>query len=147
KNETDDFLKNVFSIDRVTEDSKGRQIPLDPKLPEGLVFKVQISAFQKPITDNSFNGLTPLSGESTRPGWIRYCVGLFRTFEPANMVKKEINKIGYKDAFVVAYYNGKRISLNEAYQMIKDKQDLVAYKGQSAKEISMLEKANIFPDR
>ncbi len=147
KRETDEFLNKVFSLNTISTDATGNQIPMDPQLPEGLVFKVQISAFQKPINSNSFNGLKPLTGESTRPGWIRYCVGLFKTFEPANMVKREIQKIGYKDAFVVAYLNGKRISLNEAYQMIKGKENLSVYKNQSAKEISMLQTANIFPDR
>ena len=51
-------------------------------------------------------------------GWIRYCVGLFRTFEPANLVKKAMRGQGFKDAFVVAYFNGKRISLGEAYAML-----------------------------
>ncbi len=147
KKETDEFLTKVFSLNTISTDSVGNQIPMDPQLPEGLVFKVQISAFNKHINSKLFNGLQPLTGESTRPGWIRYCVGLFKTFEPASMVKREIQKIGYKDAFVVAYLNGKRISLNEAYQMIKGKENLSVYKTQSAKEISMLQAANIFPDR
>ncbi len=147
KKESAEVLKNLFSINGVSADSKTSDIPMDPQLPDGLVFKVQISAFRKPIMADNFNGIQPLTGESTRPGWIRYCVGMFKTFEPANMVKKEIRKIGYKDAFVVAYYNGKRIELFEAYQMIKDKSSLTAYKSQAAKEIAILGSANIKRDQ
>jgi hypothetical protein len=118
---------------------------MNPVLPEGLVFKIQIGAFKNPLPASTFSGLQPLSGETTRPGWIRYCVGMFRTFEPANAVKNEIKKTGYKDAFVVAYYNGKRIDLNDAYTILSNKENLTAYKGESAKEFAILRKMNIQP--
>lgn len=93
-------------------------IEMDPSLPSGLIFKVQIGAFRKPLPPASYKNITPLSAESSRPGWVRYCVGLFRTFEPANLVKLDMRATGFKDAFVVAYYNGKRISLNEAAKLL-----------------------------
>jgi tetratricopeptide (TPR) repeat protein len=108
----------TFSMAKGETYSSASPIPMDPALPEGLVFKVQIGAFRKPLPDNTFKNLQPLSGETTRPGWIRYCLGLFRTFEPANLLKKEVRSMGYPDAFVVAYFNGKRIPLYDAYTMI-----------------------------
>src|SRR4029078_13451041 len=105
----------IYTISPAQPYSAVNPIPMHPQLPEGLVFKVQIGAFRNPLPVEAFKNVQPLSGETTRPGWIRYCVGLFRTFEPANLVKMEMRSTGYKDAFVVAYYNGKRISLFEAY--------------------------------
>lgn len=96
----------------------GEEISMDPSLPAGLVFKVQIGAFRKPVPASAYKNIQPLTAETSRPGWVRYCVGLFRTFEPANLVKKEMRISGFKDAFVVAYFNGKRISLAEAYSML-----------------------------
>ena len=142
-----DFLKNIFTPNSITPYSEKNPIPMDPSLPEGLVFKIQVGAFHKPIPANSFGGLQPVTGENTRPGWIRYCVGLFKTFEPANIVKNEIKRNGYKDAFVVAYFNGKRIELNDAYVMLKGKENLTAYKAESAKEMAMLRSINIKPDK
>ena len=143
KNELNNFVRNVFGKNQSPAYSEKNPIPMDPVLPEGIVFKVQIGAFHKPLPSDIFKGLQPLSGETTRPGWIRYCSGLFKAFEPANIVKKEIQKIGYKDAFVVAYFNGKRIELNEAYLILKGKENLVAYKSESAKEIAMLRAIDI----
>jgi hypothetical protein len=129
--------------------SSASPIPVDQPLPEGLVFKVQIGAFRKPIPNEAFGGLSPVSGENTRPGWIRYCVGLFRTFEPANLVKKAMRGQGFKDAFVVAYYNGKRISLGEAYALLNQAggDSRTAYASASREEMQRLRELNILPVR
>jgi hypothetical protein len=92
-------------------------IPIDSKIPEGLIFKVQVGAFRKPIPQNLFKGITPLTGETTSKGFIRYTAGVFTKFTTADKAKKKIIDMGYKDAFVVAFYNGKRIPINEAYAM------------------------------
>lgn len=100
--------------------SNTNPIPIEPKMPEGLVFKVQIGAFRNPIPQDHFKGFSPIMGEKTSSGLTRYTAGLFKEFNVANSAKTEIRSIGYQDAFVVAYLNGKRISINEARAMIQD---------------------------
>lgn len=95
-------------------------IPIDAKLPQGLIFKVQIGAFRKPIPQNLFKGMAPVTGETTSKGFIRYTAGIFTKFSTADKVKKKIIDMGYKDAFVVAFLNGKRIPVNEAYALAED---------------------------
>ncbi|MES2139563.1 MAG: hypothetical protein V4511_07625 [Bacteroidota bacterium] len=92
-------------------------IPINKKLPEGLIFKVQIGAFRKPIPQDLFQGMSPITGETTAKGFIRYTVGIFEKFTTADKVKNKIIGMGYKDAFIVAFLNGKRIPINEAYAM------------------------------
>jgi len=135
----------MYSVGRGPAYNNINPIPLNPGLPDGLVFKVQVGAFHKPIPDNTFKNLQPVSAETTRPGWLRYCVGLFKTFEPANLVKKELRRTGYKDAFVVAYLNGKRISLQEANAMINRQENQLAYTGEMNKEIGALRQLNVIP--
>ena len=94
-----------------------KPIPVNEKLPEGLIFKVQIGAFKNPIPQDLFQGMSPITGETTPQGFIRYTAGVFVKFGTADKVKKEIRDLGYKDAFVVAFLNGKRISMNEALTM------------------------------
>lgn len=93
-------------------------IPINPPLPEGLVFKVQIGAFKKPIKQSAFRGLQPITGETTTRGFTRYTAGLFKELPKANAAKNKVHRIGYRDAFVVAFYNGKRISLKEAETLL-----------------------------
>ena len=89
-------------------------IPINPKLPEGLIFKVQIGAFAKPIAQNAFKGLQPLAGETTANGMTRYTAGTFTEFVKAKGALNKVKDMGYKDAFIVAFYNGKRITLKDA---------------------------------
>ncbi|MES2133013.1 MAG: hypothetical protein V4506_11730, partial [Bacteroidota bacterium] len=88
-------------------------IPVDEKIPDGLVFKVQIGAFKTTLPNNTFKGLSPVIAQTTPNGYIRYMAGNFQKYESANAVKNDLKNLGYSDAFVVAYYNGKRINLNE----------------------------------
>ncbi len=94
--------------------SKNNPIPIDQPMPEGLIFKVQIGAFKTRPDDNAFGNITPIAGETTASGYTRYTAGFFDAFPSANGAKNDLSKKGFKDAYVVAYYNGKRISLDSA---------------------------------
>ena len=104
--------------------SNSRRIPVSSKLPEGLVFKVQIGAFRNPIPQDHFRGFAPILAEDAGRGITRYTAGLFKSFNVANEAKKMIRDIGYNDAFVVGFFNGKRISMTEA-RAILDKKPVV----------------------
>lgn len=99
--------------------SANNPIPVDAKLPAGLVFRVQIGAFKAPVPNNAFGGLTPVNGETTPNGYIRYTAGNFDKFEDANAVKNDLRNLGYQDAFVVGFYEGRRISINEAIALLQ----------------------------
>jgi hypothetical protein len=99
--------------------SAANPIPIDAKMEDGLIFRVQIGAFKTQLPNNAFKGLSPLNGETTASGYFRYTAGNFDQIEPANAVKNDLRNLGYSDAFVVVYYNGKRISLGEAMAMME----------------------------
>jgi hypothetical protein len=101
--------------------TEAKPIPVDVKLPNGIIFAVQIGAFRNPIPNTLFKGLSPLRGETTAKGLIRYQAGKFELFEDANGVKNDLKKMGYKDAFVVVYKDGNRITLPEAIVELKNK--------------------------
>ena len=113
-----DYLTNtIFELEETAPTSvynDRNPIPVDPPLPTGLLYKVQIGAFRNAIKQDAFKGIAPIVGESTNSGFTRYSAGEFNTFSSADAAKVKIQGIGYADAFVVAYLNGKRISINDA---------------------------------
>jgi len=108
------ITKDVFVELPASPYSIKKPIPINQVLPEGLVYKVQIGAFKNKIPQTLFKGLQPVTGERTKTGLTRYTAGFFRKRRTANNAQNKIRGIGFKDAFVVAYYNGKHISLTEA---------------------------------
>ncbi len=95
-----------------------KPIPVDAKMQDGLVFRVQIGAFKNQLANDAFKGLSPLNGETVGNGYIRYTAGNFVKFENASAVKNDLKNLGYDDAFVVAYFNGKRITVAEAIALL-----------------------------
>ncbi len=97
-------------------------IPVDVKEPSGLVYRVQIGAFSKPIPQDLFSSFNPVSGEKIANTTItRYMAGYFNGATKAVEAQTQIKGLGYKDAFVIAYCDGKRISLAEARDLEKSK--------------------------
>ena len=94
--------------------SESKPIPTKTSLPDGIVYKVQVGAFRKEIPANTFKGFAPIMAEPTGTGITRYTAGLFVNFNNAISARDEIRKIGYPDAFVVAFLNGERISTSKA---------------------------------
>lgn len=89
-------------------------IPVDPPMPQGLTYRVQIGAFRSSIDQSAFKGLKPIIGETAGGGLTRYAAGAFTDFASADLAKDEVRDIGYPDAFVVAYLNGERVSVAQA---------------------------------
>ncbi|CAG0987125.1 hypothetical protein FLAV_02100 [Flavobacteriales bacterium] len=101
-------------------------IPANTVEPEGLVFKVQVGAFRNPIPQDHFKGFAPIVTEPGPNGITRYTAGYFKDFSVADNAKIDIRGLGYSDAFVVAFLNGKRINIDQARAMLTRNQTLAA---------------------
>ena len=83
----------------------------------GLFYTVQVGVYSKPVKlDNLFN-LTELNSELTASKLIRYTSGRYSSPGAAAYRKSEVVSKGVSDAFITAYYNGRRISLDEAAKL------------------------------
>ncbi len=92
-------------------------IPVGVGLPAGLVYRVQVGAFAKPIKEELFREFNPVSGEKLESGIIRYMAGYFDSRNSVLEARTKIQELGYTDAFPVAYCDGVRIPMFEARQL------------------------------
>jgi hypothetical protein len=91
------------------------EIPIGVENPTGLVYRVQVGAFSKPIKSSVFKEFNPVSGELIAGTSItRYMAGFFNNSDSVVQARQDIRGLGYSDAFVVAYCDGERISFGEA---------------------------------
>ena len=111
---TNSSIETSFKmIDKQTVDLSV-PLPVNIKNPRGLVYRVQVGAFRKPVPIEFFREFTPVSGDILPNGLTCYMAGYFNNVNIASTAKNDIRAIGYKDAFIVAYCDGKRISFAEA---------------------------------
>lgn len=90
--------------------SDRRPIPIDPEMPSGLIFQVQVGAFRNPIPQDLFAEFAPVMGQKLDNGITRYRAGIFRVYNNAVSARNSIRKLGYSDAFVVIYFDGEKLS-------------------------------------
>ena len=130
-----------YAVYPISQYTATNPIPLNPVLPNGIVFKVQVGAFKRPIRQNSFNGLSPIAAEKiTGSSYTRYLAGMFMSYEGVRTALSEIKTMGYKDAFIVAYRNGKRIPLYVAKG--EAKKNIVNYSDVAATESANVKNRN-----
>jgi len=95
---------------------------ISPKPSEpSVVFKVQflVSKFEKNTSGSEFKGLKGVEYYSHN-GLFKYTYGNERTPESATSLIKDLNKVGFKDCFVVAFLNNERIDVEEAKRLISN---------------------------
>ncbi len=87
---------------------------------KGLWFRVQIATSSEELatTPANFNQLEGVKYYYAS-GLYRYTYGNERDFDKVTKIQDEVRGKGYKDAFVVAFLDGKRISVSQALQIIK----------------------------
>ncbi len=117
-----EISQEIFQLTEKKVYSKENPIPLNPRIPKGLIFKVQVGAFRNPIPQDLFKGFAPISADKLRDDITRYRVGYFKTFQDANLAKNQVRalSVSYGDAFVVAFNNGEKIKLSEARSILSN---------------------------
>jgi hypothetical protein len=105
-------LFEILPGDAVYPDKK---IKIDPELPEGLIYRIQLAVFRNPVAPSFFKGMTPVYGfKSSTSGLTTYYAGMFRRSEDAKKALFEVKNTGFKDAFIGAVYDGKSVSSDRA---------------------------------
>lgn len=110
----DSLQSEIFRLKAAYEAEK-KQARLD--VMPGLVFKVQIGAFRlfdmrKYAQDNPFFEAEALGDIN------RYTVGRFRDLALAEAFQKDIKRLGIRDAWIVPYKDGVRITMKEAKALL-----------------------------
>jgi hypothetical protein len=102
---------SVFAVQDRQAQTQATPLPVGLPCPQGLVFRVQVGAFRKPVPAERFREFTPVDGQVLANGLTVYMAGYFSTSAEALKQQKLIRTLGYPDAFVVAYQNCSRLSL------------------------------------
>jgi hypothetical protein len=118
-------LNQLMQQNRTTVETPTPVVPaaaaVDPNSTEAnldLYYTVQVAVYNKVLNTDNINGIKELLLTKTEKGQFRYSSGEFTSFAEARQRKNEVVTKGIPDAYVVAYYRGKRISIGEANQLL-----------------------------
>lgn len=100
----------VIAADKSTVDSSKKSPPSS-----AVIYKVQITASEKVISlnDARFAGIKDISNDKSEKGINRYVVGNYTDLQDTQNRLAVLRKKGFKDAFIVAYKDGKRVPLGQ----------------------------------
>ncbi len=110
--------ENEVKVDLLAQNTEQKTTKNNNKvnsnLPKGLIFKIQIAADSKMMSEELLKNLyqgTEQIDLIEEDGWYKYSVGKLNTYEKAASLKKTIDA---KGCFIVAYNNGIKVSLQAA---------------------------------
>jgi hypothetical protein len=97
------------------------KIAIDPEIPAGLVYRIQLAVFRNPVTPAFFKGLSPIQGfKIANTDKTIYYAGLFRKSADAGKALLVVKSKGFKDAFIVAQSGNKPVSPDRSAVMEKE---------------------------
>jgi len=112
-----------FEILNSSPYSSANPIPVDTLRHNGISYKIQVGVFSKPVDYQQFKGISPISAEKiVENGFTRYYAGIFSNIKETELALEKVRNYGFREAFIVSFYNGKKISLiraREIEQMLK----------------------------
>ena len=97
------------------------QFAEDQTIPSGLVYQIQIFASKKKASLKSLKGLSPVYETAGANGHFVYRVGLFRTYSDVLSNLNAVKKVGFRNAFIVAFLDGKSLTVAKARAKEKEK--------------------------
>ncbi len=76
------------------------------------VYSVQVRA----LTERKYPLLSQsIAGMVTNDSYFKYSVGLFKSLQEAQSFRKQLVKIGFRDAFIASYIDGERQEIHKPY--------------------------------
>lgn len=109
------------------KDSKGRLIldrmpqNLKSKTKEGLIYRIQVGAYRNPLRlhPDKFFRIEGIETYDLQDGITRYLTPMmFADIQSAEVHKRQVVLRGHRDAFIVPFYNGRRITPEEVLRLL-----------------------------
>ena len=102
------------------EETKPVESPKETTSEKGIIYKVQIKSTTKllPKSDKAYSLYKNLKYEKS-DGMYKYAYAPFTDYDEALKVLKKVKVSGYKDAFIVVYKDGKKLSSTEAKKYLQ----------------------------
>jgi tetratricopeptide (TPR) repeat protein len=94
-------------------------IEIDPEVPKGLVYRIQLAVFKNPVQLAYFKGISPICGFKSQTSTIYYA-GMFRRLADAEKARVAVRAKGFREAFVAAQMDGKKVSAERAAVLEKE---------------------------
>lgn len=115
-----DIVSNKIIIKNSTDLNRINKLQSIDSLPMGLIYLVQFIASKNNLEENAFKGITSIYTEKIPDNsYIRYMKGVYNSENDIMPELISIKANAFKDAFLVAYFNRKRININEAKLIIQ----------------------------
>ena len=96
------------------------QFAEDNTIPGGIVYQIQIFSTSNKVGVKNLKGLSPVFEHRTPSGRYTYRVGLFRTYKDVLSNLNAVKKVGFRSAFIVAFVDGKEVSVASARSKEKE---------------------------
>ena len=97
------------------------KILIDPVVPQGLIYRIQVAVFRNPVAPVFFKGITPVYGFKSEGSELKtYYAGMFRRMSDARNALAEIKGKGFKDAFITSFMGKKVVSPDRAALLEKE---------------------------
>lgn len=90
------------------------QFAEDNTIPEGIIYQIQMFSLTHQATVKNLKGLSPVFESKNANGRYVYRVGLFNTYNDVLANLNAVKKAGFRNAFIVAYDDGKEIKVSKA---------------------------------
>jgi hypothetical protein len=112
---------SFFEVKTKPASDRGEKIEINPKVPEGLIYRIQVAVFRNPVAVSYFKGISPVYGfKIAGTDKTNYYAGMFRRSADAAKALNSVKSKGFRDAFVVALSGNKTISTDRSAILEKE---------------------------
>lgn len=90
------------------------------EIPQGLIYQIQLFTVSKKASVKSLKGISPVFERKYPSGKYVYSAGIFKTYSDALSNLNKVRKRGFSSAMVVAFRDGKSLSVKDARTLEKE---------------------------
>ena len=114
----EDLPLREFSVGKSSVYKANVEIEINPTLPKQFHYRLQLGAYSQPKTPEDFQWFFPIIGErETGSNITKYYAGEFATSMEAKQAQQVVKEMGFNDAFLVPFYKGRRIGIEQAREL------------------------------
>ena len=122
-----DFLEPVKKIDYTFRIGGEPEIIEEVEVPLGLIYRIQLFVVRDKVLPIALKNISPIfETKAATDRWL-YSAGQFYTEQEASAALAQIKRAGFPNAVLIAYNNGKSITISAARNLVKEIEANVSY--------------------